>query len=45
MNTGFTIIGVFHVAAFVLGSLGAIDYHVCIKASGQCSAQTKEVSK
>lgn len=30
-------IGAIAVAAFILGSLGAIDFHVCIKPAGQCS--------
>lgn len=35
---GFTlVVGAFHIFCFVLGSINAIDYHVCIKGNGECT--------
>jgi hypothetical protein len=41
MKTFLAIIGAFHLMAFILGSFGALDYHLCIKApAGMCKKET-----
>ena len=42
MKTITLAFGAFHILCFIAGSIGLIDYHVCIKAAGQCSLQTGE---
>jgi hypothetical protein len=39
MKTLCAVIGFFHLTLFVFGTLGVIDYHLCIKPAGHCSAQ------
>lgn len=32
------VVGIFHVTAYILGSVGMLDYHVCLKApAGACT--------
>ena len=46
MKTGFALIGVLHVTMWLLGSFGALDYHLCIKApAGTCSKAKSEELK
>lgn len=33
------VVGWFHIIAYVLGAIGALDYYVCIKANGLCKPQ------
>ena len=43
MKTVLAAFGAFHLLAFVLGSVGVLDYHVCLKApAGMCSKPTPE---
>lgn len=39
MKTLCAVIGFVHLTLSALGILGALDYHLCIKPAGQCSAQ------
>jgi hypothetical protein len=36
MRTLLAVIGAVHLVAFLAGSIGMIDYHVCIKGPGEC---------
>lgn len=37
MKTFLAFVGAFHLVFFCLGSIGALDYHLCIKApAGAC---------
>ena len=43
MKTFLAFIGGIHLVLFILGALNIIDYHVCIKDAGKCTADsTKE---
>ena len=35
------VVGVVHIVGGLLGSLDVIDYHLCIKPPGECSAVKK----
>jgi hypothetical protein len=36
------LVGIFHATAFMLGSVGVLDYHVCLKApEGLCTKEGK----
>jgi hypothetical protein len=37
MKTYFAIVGIFHLVLATLGMFGAIDYHLCVRAAGQCA--------
>lgn len=39
MKSFFAVVGFIHVFWFVVGGFGFMDYHVCIKPAGQCSAK------
>jgi hypothetical protein len=38
MKTFLAFIGGIHLVLFILGALNIIDYHVCIKDAGKCTA-------
>lgn len=45
MKTFLAVVGALHLLAFVAGSLGLIDYHVCIKGPGDCGPHDEKETK
>ena len=35
-------VGVFHLTMCSMGSIGLVDYHVCIKDAGECDKQEQK---
>jgi hypothetical protein len=39
MKMWLAVVGAIHIALFLLGSIGVLDYHLCVKGANECSTE------